>query len=345
MSDHATIKDVAKRVGVSITTVSFVLNNRPGVAISPEVRKKVFEAARALDYHPSAMAAGLAGKRTRNIGVVFGSGEHTFINPFYSFAMEGIARTIAGKPFNLMFAYLEGAYQGPPSLPKFVREKNTDGVILVGRVEPRMVSDLLDKRIPVVLLDNYPHIEGVNTVHIDNKRGGALAAEHLTRLGHRNLAMLTAGGKDKRPSIREREEGFVLGLEDAGLRPTNYSIVDCENLSFTAAYEHSVEMIKKARKPLAVFTVNDEMAAGVIRAAIEAGRSVPGDLSVMGFDNIIMSNYTLIPLTTISVAKEHMGRVAAERIIEMVESKDKLVKCELAPVELIVRASTGKPTR
>jgi LacI family transcriptional regulator len=343
MSDHATIKDVAKKAGVSITTVSFVLNNRPDVAISQEVRRKVLESARSLDYHPSAMAAGLAGKRTRNLGVVFSMGEQTLVNPFYAIVVEGIARAIAGKPYNLMFAYLEGACQGPPSLPKFVREKNTDGVILVGRVETRMVADLLDKRTPVVLIDNFPRMEGVNCVQIDNHRGGMLAAAHLNQLGHKNIILFTAGGHAKRASIQEREEGFALGLEEAGLKLTDENTVDCINLSFYSAYEKTLELFKRVKKPLAIFAVNDEMAAGVIRAAVEAGRTVPGDLSVVGFDNILMSNYTAIPLTTISVAKEHLGRMAAERVIEMVEAKDRTVKRELAPVELIVRSSTGKP--
>ncbi len=342
MPGHTTIKDVAKKAGVSITTVSFVLNKRPDVVISAEVRKRVLEAAKELEYHPSALAAGLAGKRTHNLGVVFGTSEHGFSNPFYSFVLEGITQTVVERGFNLLFARIEGAYEGPASLPKFVREKNCDGVILIGRVEPKLVADLQERRVPLVLLDNYPRIEGVNTVQIDNRRGGMLAGEHLARLGHKNIYLVTVGGKDKRPMIQEREEGFFAALAQAGIRLPKENTLECEGLHFHAAYEKALEFLKKSRKTAAMFVVNDEMAAGVLRAAIETGRSVPNDLSVIGFDNILMSFYTVPPLTTISVAKEHMGRLAAERVLDMVENKDKAVKKELAPVELIGRSSCAK---
>jgi LacI family transcriptional regulator len=344
MSGHATIKDVAKKAGVSITTVSFVLNKRPDVTISDVVRKRVLECAQELEYHPSALAAGLAGRRTRNLGVVFGTGEHSFSNPFYSFVVEGIIQTVVERGFNLLFARLEGAYEGIVSLPKFVREKNCDGVILIGRVEPRLVADLQERKTPLVLLDNFPRIEGVNNVQIDNRRGGILAAEHLVRLGHKNIYLLTAGGREKRPMIQEREEGFFTSLAQAGLRLPKENTLECEGMHFHAAYERTLEFFKRVRKNAAIFAVNDEMAAGVLRAAVEAGRSVPSELSVIGFDNILMSYYTVPPLTTVSVAKEHMGRLAAERVLDMVENKDRTVKKELAPVELIGRDSTAKAT-
>lgn len=344
MPGHATIKDVAKKASVSITTVSFVLNKRPDVVISDVVRKRVIAAAKELDYHPSALAAGLAGKRTRNLGVVFGTSEHGLSNPFYSFVMEGVTQTVVERGFNLLIARLEGAYEGPSSLPKFVREKNCDGVILIGRVEPRLVADLQDRKTPLVLLDNFPRIEGVNSVHIDNRRGGFLAGEHLVRLGHKNIHLLTMGPKDKRPMIQEREEGFLASLSQGGVKFTKEHLLECEGMHFHAAYARAQEFLKRSRKNAALFAVNDEMAAGVLRAAIEAGRSVPQDLSVVGFDNILMSFYTVPPLTTVSVAKEHMGRVAAERVLDIVEKKDKTVRRDLAPVELIERASTTQAT-
>ena len=342
MPGHVTIKDVAKKAGVSITTVSFVLNKRPDVVISAEVRKRVLQCAKEMEYHPSALAAGLAGKRTHNLGVVFGTGEHGLSNPFYSFVMEGITQTVVERGYNLLFAKLEGAYEGPSSLPKFVREKNCDGVILVGHVETRFVMDLQERRTPLVLLDNFPRMDGVNNVQIDNRRGGMLAAEHLIRLGHRNIYLMTAGGKEKRPMIQEREDGFFTTLAQSGIKLPKENILECEGLNFHAAHEKALEFFKRIKKNAAMFVVNDEMAAGVLKAAIESGRSVPNDLSVIGFDNILMSFYTVPSLTTVSVAKEHMGRIAAERVLDIVENKDKTVKKELAPVELIGRDSTVK---
>ena len=343
MPGHTTIKDVAKKAGVSITTVSFVLNKRPDVMISAEVRKRVIAAAQDLDYHPSAMAAGLAGRRSRNLGIVFGPGGQSISNPFYSFVVEGFIREVMEKGYNILFSRIEGPYEGPSTLPKFVREKNCDGLILVAHSEPAMVRDLADRKVPVVLVDNYPEIEGVNCVHIDNRTGGRLAAEHLVRLGHKNILLMTLGGNSRRPSLEDREAGFIQELQQSGRKLPKECVLECDDLSFHRAHETALEYFKKTKKPAAIFAVNDEMAGGVLKAAAESGRSVPGDVSVMGFDNIIMASYTVPALSTISVAKEHLGRMAASRLLEIIETKDKTVKRELAPVELIIRASTGKP--
>ncbi|HUO57419.1 MAG TPA: LacI family DNA-binding transcriptional regulator [bacterium] len=340
MSSHPTIKDVAKKAGVSITTVSFVLNNRSDVVISEEVKKRVLKVARELDYHPSAMAAGLAGKRTRNLGVIFYKDDYIVSNPFYSFVIEGIVKETNEKGFNLFFSYVHSAYSGYPDLPKIIREKNVDGILLLGRVDPKMVSDIKDRRIPVVAIDNFPALKGVDTVQIDNKQGGILAVDSLFKMGHRNIGLLTT--TDKRPSIEEREEGWRAGHFKNNLPINKDLLFESKELSFWGACEKMKEALKKAKKMTALFCVNDEMAAGVLRAARELGRKVPGELSVMGFDNIVMSNYTDPPLTTVSAAKEYMGKLAVSRVLEVIENKDSPARRQEVPIEVIFRDSTSK---
>src|SRR5579871_1946876 len=341
MGSNPTIKDVAKKAGVSITTVSFVLNRRSDVAISEEVKKRVLAAARELDYHPSAMAAGLAGRRTRNLGVVFYLEDNVISNQFYSFVIEGMVKEAVGKNFNLLFSYVDSAYCGYPSLPQIVREKNVDGVLLVGRSEPKMVADIQERRIPVVAVDNYPELPGVDTVQTDNKQGGILAVDHLIQLGHKQIGLLTAPGG--RPSLEERQEGWKAAHVRNNLAASKDLVFQCQNLTFYEGYAAAKEILKKQKKTTALFCVNDEMAAGVLRAAREVGRDVPRDLSVVGFDNITMSNYTDPPLTTISAAKEYMGKVAVDRVLEILENRELHPKRLQAPVELIVRQSTSKP--
>lgn len=340
MGSNPTIKDVAKKAGVSITTVSFVLNNRTDVAISEEVKKRVFTVAKELDYHPSAMAAGLAGRRTRNIGVVFYLEDKVISNQFYSFVIEGIVKETVGKNFNLLFSYVDSAYVGTQNLPKIVREKNVDGVILVGRSEPTMVTDIRERRIPVVAVDNFPVLKDVDTVQTDNKRGAALAVDHLIQLGHRNIGFLTIAGG--RPSLEERKEGWKAAHAKNNLVAGKEYIFESDALTFYEGYAKAKEVLKKQKKMTALFCVNDEMAAGALRAAHEMGRSVPQDLSIAGFDNITMSNYTDPPLTTISAAKEYMGKMAVDRIMELLENRALPPHRLEAPVELIVRQSTAK---
>ena len=299
---RATIKDVAKRAGVSTATVSFVLNQNPKEAISETVRARVLEAARALSYHPSAAAAALARRRVRNVALVFYKDDDTITNPFYSFVVQGAIKEAIERDYDLLFSYVDATYAGYESLPKIVREKNAGGVLFMRRIEPRMVADIQALGIPVVAVDEMPRIEGLNSVQIDNKKGGTLAAEHLFRLGHEH--------------------------RDA--------------LSFWDGYEVARQLIEKQRLT-ALFCANDEMAAGVLRAGHELGLEIPRDLSVVGFDDIIMSNYTDPPLTTVKVVKEHMGRRAMTRLVELVERTDTRVKVEVAPVELVVRQSSGRP--
>ncbi len=341
MGSHPTIKDVAKKAGVSITTVSFVLNKRSNVVISEEVKKRVLNVAREMDYHPSAMAAGLAGRRTRNLGVVFYQEDKIISNQFYSFVIEGMVKEAADKYFNLLFSFVENAYNGYQNLPKIIREKNVDGVLLIGRVEAEMVKDIQGRHLPVLAIDNYPFLKSIDTIQIDNKQGGTMAVEHLIRLGHKNIGLLSIA--KGRPSIEERKEGWINAHAKHDLAPNEAFAFECESLSFQSGYEKTKEVLKKNKKITALFCVNDEMAAGALRAAHEMGRLIPADLSIVGFDNITMSNYTDPPLTTVSPAKEYMGKLAVSRVLEMIENKETPPKRQVIPVELIIRNSTSKP--
>jgi DNA-binding LacI/PurR family transcriptional regulator len=341
MGDHVTIKDVAKRAGVSITTVSFVLNKRPDVAISEAVRKRVREAARVLDYHPSAMAAGLAGKRTRNIGIVNYLDNTVISNLFYSFVVEGMIQEALARDYNVLFANIASTYGGYQDLPKIVREKNADGILFMRRVEARMVQDVLSRNIPVVLIDPYVPVKNALTIDIDNLQGGQTAVDHLASLGHRNIGFLTADVK--RFSLQERLEGYQTGLEKNGIKPRKEWVLESPHFTFHSAYDTAREALARNRRLTALFCANDEMAAGALRAAREAGRRVPADLSVVGFDNITLCNYTDPPLTTVNVAKEYMGKLAVTKLIDLIERRNADARKERVPVELIVRGSTVRP--
>jgi DNA-binding LacI/PurR family transcriptional regulator len=336
---RATIKDVARRAGVSTATVSFVLNANPKEAISEGVRRRVLDAARALTYHPSAAAAALARRRVRNVALVFYKDVDTITNQFYSFVVQGAVKEALERDYDLLFSYVDGTYAGYQSLPKIVREKNAGGVLFMRRIEPRMVKDIRALGIPMVAVDQAPRLDGVDSIQIDNRRGGMLAAEHLAQLGHERMAMLVP--RHPPPSIEERLEGFCHGLDKCDLRFSKAAnVVVAEALSYEAGYQAARSTLGKSSLT-ALFCSNDEMAAGVLRAAHELGRRVPRDLSVIGFDDITMANYTDPPLTTVGVVKEHMGRRAMARLIELVEQTDVRVKTEIAPVELVTRASTS----
>lgn len=342
MGNQPTIKDVAKKAGVSIATVSFVLNKHPKEAISARVQKRVSAAARALNYHPSAAAAGLARKRTRNVGIIFYKDEDLISNQFYSFVIQGAIKEAIEKQYNLLFSYITQTYKGYADLPKIVQEKNAEGVLLTRLVHPKLIHAIQARGIPVVAVDHYPETKQVNSLQIDNRTGGLVAAQHLIELGHQRIGMLHAA--PDRPSIKARIEGFVAGLEKHEISFSRRSnLFEAPSLIFDSGYETALRILKRKRHPTALFCANDEMAAGAIRAAHELGLRVPRDISVVGFDDITMADYTDPPLTTVGVMKEHMGRRAMTRLLELVEGTDSEVKCEIVPVRLVVRESTSHP--
>jgi DNA-binding LacI/PurR family transcriptional regulator len=330
---RATIRDVAERAGVSTATVSFVLNDNPNESISQAVRSRVLGAARELSYHANAAAAGLARKRIRNVGIVFYKQDDSITNQFYSFVVQGAVKEAVERNYNLLFSYVETTYKSFEDLPKMVREKNAEGVLFMRRVHPNMIKDIDALDIPVVLVDTVPRVAGVNAFQIDNLNGGLTAGEYLLSLGHEHIAMLVP--RDAVASLEQRLAGFRSAFEKHDLDfSRSANVVESDGFNYDAAKKSSVT---------GLFCANDEMAAGALRAAHEAGLEVPRDLSVIGFDDIVMSNYTDPPLTTIGVVKEHMGRRAMARLIELVEDVDDRVKIELAPVKLVVRGSTARP--
>ncbi len=339
-SVHVTIKDVAQRAGVSIATVSFVLNNTPERTISDKVRKRVFAAAKELNYSPRASAVGLAGRRTHNVAIVFYTDVATVSNAFHAFVVQGAIKETIARDYNLLFAFV-GDYQSQQDLPKVVREKNAEGVMFLHLVSPKMVSDLEGRGIKVVLIDPEPQIPGIDTIQFDARRGGAMAVEHLLLLGHKHIAALV--GSLQRPSVAERGAGFEAAFKQYGVpydRRKQYFVA--AELSYGASYEKTKEVLRAHKTITALFCANDEMAAGALRAARELGRRVPQDLSVVGFDDVVMASHTDPPLTTISVKKEELGRVGMNRLISLIEGSESEPKNLLLSVELIQRESSGR---
>lgn len=338
---RATIKSVAERAGVSIATVSFVLNERPGQVISAPVKKRVHEAARALNYAPSAAAATLARKQTTNVAIVFYGSDHLISNPFYSFVVQGAIKEAAEREYNILFSFMHDEYESVQNLPKVIREKNAEGVLFMQSVSSALVEDIRQRGLAMVAVDCSPRLEGLETVGVDNHRGARLACAHLLDSGHTDVVMLTATSEI--PSLKDRRAGFLEELKSRGRNaPAKKLIVNAERLDFSSGYAAAKALLTERPSVTGIFCANDEMAAGVLRAAREVGRSVPVSLSVIGFDDIIMSLYLDPPLSTISFDKEEMGRRAMARLLQQVKAPVGGTHHQMLPVELVLRGSTGQ---
>jgi DNA-binding LacI/PurR family transcriptional regulator len=339
MGSKPTIRDVARQAGVSIATVSYVLNNTSGEVISHQVKARVWTAVRALNYHRVAAAVSLAMRRTHNIGVMLGPDQNDVTNPFYSFIIRGIIWEAQARDYNVLFTYMKSKYGGVPDLPKLVREANVAGMLFVGRVSRAALRDVQQLGISVVAIDHQPRVKKIPSIQIDNIGGGELVARHFLDLGHENLAFV--GHVKGLSSIVLRGEGFSRWFRYWGsARGNRVEVVSCE-LTFADGYLRSKELLERNRDVTAIFGANDEVAAGVLKAARELGRDVPGNLSIVGFDDIIMANYTDPPLTTVNVGKEQMGRSAVTRLLDMIEGRRSDTGEDLVPAELVVRSSTA----
>ncbi len=341
MTKRPTIKDVATKAGVSVATVSFVLNNASGQPIGKAVRDRVQKAAQALNYVPNASAAHLARRRTRHVAIVLYEEEYLLSNTFYSRVVEGALKHALEREYHLLFSYLKADYKGRSDLPIVITQQNTEGVLFIKQLVPEMVADIAAMGVPMVAIDHFLPSPLVSSVTMENRRGGALAAEHLNQLGHKNVAIL-AGGLD-RISISERVKGFSTALlKDEADKGKRHPIWKCAALTFEAGYTAAIKGFRKNPNITGLFCVNDEMAAGAIRAAHELGYNVPSQLSVVGFDDIDMAQYIDPPLTTIGVDKLELGRRAMGRLIDIIEGRSKVVVEERVDVRLIIRGSTAR---
>lgn len=327
MTRSPTIYDVAEHAGVSKSLVSLVLRDSPKV--SDEKRRAVMRAVAELGYTPSRLAAGLAGTRTRSIGVVIDDFENLWFAP----ALEGLRDALAGDAYSLSVADAAlNAHLDQDSLEVF-RSLRVDGVIAAGDVDPRSVTLL---RVPTVVLGLRDHPPaGAPVVAGDEEQGGRLATAHLAELGHRRIACVSGPGA----SAVAREAGYVAEMQDRGLRP---QAARAEHTTEHAAGIVADQLFAgPGQRPSAVFAVNDPMAAGVIGVARGRGVVVPDELSVVGYDDSPIAAYGLLSLTTVDGGVRALGAAAGRTLLAMLDGEQDLDQLTLVAPRLVQRGSTA----
>lgn len=330
-----TIRDVAKGAGVCISTVSNALNNRWYVSATTKAR--ILKVAKKLDYHPSGIARSLVRRKTENIGfILYRNPERLFSNPFYSRIVDGVEEQVLTQGYNLLISAFDIGSKDQ-ALPKLIREKNVDGLILAGAISKDFILVLRKEGFPIVLVDNYLKNEKINCVVIDNTHGAVDAVEYLFKLGHKKIGFLC--GPPLHISNQERFKGYKLRLDELGIK-FDRSIVAQGDNTIEGGYNAMQKLLEKISGITAVFACNDDMAIGAMRAIREKGLEIPDDISLMGFDDIEMAAHTQPPLTTIRVPKEEMGRVAATMLISELEGVSQKAGLRIVmPAELVIRQS------
>jgi LacI family transcriptional regulator len=334
----ATIRELAKLSGVSVATVSRVFNDYEDV--SPETREKVLRLAEELDYTPTAAARTLVMQRSYVVGVVLSTGaDHPDLqHPFFQEVLVALRHRLGQAGFDLLLLATEQE-DGARSYLSRCRAHRVDAVVLMGvDAHDRDVHKLVRSSIPCIAVDLDLVGPRAGYVVSDNHGGAAEAVRHLHSLRHSRIATIT-GMMTTKAGV-DRLIGFRTELERLGL-PYRDEYVQEGDFYVESGYEAMRGLLALPEPPTAVFAASDLMAVGALRAAAESGRSVPGDLSLVGFDDIQLARLLQPPLTTIRQDKAGLGTAAAEAVIRMIEGDGAAPPVVTLPIELVERGSTA----
>ncbi len=337
LAGRATIEDVAARAGVSISTVSRVVNARYGVASATVTR--VQAAIEELGYETSLIARSLRRGRTNVIGVLVAD-----IEPFSAEVLKGIAAALRKTEYELI-VYSGGHHHDDGWEQLYLSRLAgtlTDGAILL---TPTVVDVTTSQ--PVIAVD--PHLDGsrLPIVDTENLEGAITATRYLVELGHRRIGFI--GGRPDLESARRREQGYRTALEDAGIA-VDSSLITSGDFTAAAAEGPAHQLLSRPDRPTAIFAANDLTAIQTMRIAADLGIEVPRDVSIIGFDNIPESALTDPPLTTIDQSLHAVGEAAVRALIERIEHPERSDSSAgepmhiTLPTSLVVRQSCAAPS-
>jgi len=332
----STIKDVAKEANVSIATVSLVLHkhNRISSATSQRVNKAI----KKLNYHPSRSARGLVSQKTGNIGFILTDDHFLRSEPFYTRIFLGTEFEARKYEYYILLTTIPSNYNEKDKLPRFILEKNVDGIIIAGKVPPAIISHVEKYKLPLAFVDYYLPANDYPVVLIDNVSGGMKATQCLIDNKHKNICFIA--GDISHPSISDRFLGYKTAMENAELKFTelNY-VIDEDNTARENGFNAAKKLLALNNKVTAIFACNDAMAIGVIQFLKENGYAVPKSISVIGFDDVEADLTFDPPLSTISVPKHEMGMEVIKLMADMLKNEKAMNKKILVPVELVERKS------
>ncbi|QJW46029.1 LacI family DNA-binding transcriptional regulator [bacterium BFN5] len=327
-----TIKDVAQAAGVSIATVSRILNGQSGV--SPALIAQVQLAVAELDYQPNAVARALKVQESRSLGLIIPDIE----NPFFPALVRGVEDYAQEKGYALILCNTDGHSEEEAKYIKFLLSKQVDGILCVANLSFAEHGEWLKQvSVPIVLVDRRIPGAPFSTVLVDNMLGAAMAVEHLIQQGRKHIAMI--GGKIQSPTNLERTDGYRQALMLHGLPYLNELVINAD-FTFEGGFAAGKALIAGGKHFDAVFAANDMMAIGVIECLAQHHVQVPEDVAVVGFDNIRMAGWYKPALSTISQPVYEMGQIAAKMVLEQMLDGTVAAQTVMLTPELIVRQSS-----
>lgn len=334
------IRDVARHAKVSSATVSRTIN---GVAtVNPELARRVWRSIEELNYFPNTQARALVSGRSRILGLIVSE----ITNPFFPELVQQFENVALQNGYDVLIASVNGDPQRMASCVRRMLERKVDGVaIMTFGVESPAVENLAQRGIPLVFMDAGLEYRQAHTLHVEYQTGIRQAVQHLAALGHRDIAFIT--GPLKLRSSSTRRDSFISAMHEIGVMRESLRIVEGTH-SLDGGMEGMRKLAAQLPLPTAVLCSNDMTAIGVLHELYDMNLRVPADMSVIGFDNIQISGFTLPPLTTIEMSCLDIARSAVHGLqtaIETAAGQTSTIKFNEStiPTRLIIRQTTGFP--
>lgn len=333
-----TIIDVARESGVSVATVSYVLNDGPR-PVRAATRQRVLDAVRRLGYHPNAMARGLVRRRMDTLGVLFGAVEPGVVTNSYAVGiLEGVFLAAAETGHSITL-FTQPWVSAEQSTAPF-RDRRTDGLLMIAPLtDSDMLPALAGLDLPLVVISPASSTEEITSVDVDNLLGARLATEHLLALGHTRILHVT--GNANQPSVAPRREGFLTAMAAAGIASPEEAVV-------TSAYNARIgsetmrRLLTRPEPPTAIFAGNDVLALAALDVARDLGIAVPEQLAIVGFDDIPAASLVTPSLTTVRQPLAQIGRRATRLLVARVNGEPVPARAHLEEPALVVRGTTAR---
>lgn len=332
-----TIDRIAEEAGVSTATVSRVLNHPDQV--SDETRRRVLGVMKRHHFVAHGLAGGLASRRSRVIGLLI----PTITNSIYASSTQAVQRTAQGHGYAVLVGVSEFSPSLEEGLVRKLLERRVDGLILTGEQRSRAIYQTIGKLgVPYVVTWQLARAHARPCVAFDNRTATRLALDHLWQLGHRTIGLI-CGRSDVNDRALARRDAFVEFMAEHGVRVAPGLILE-RDFEIVQGRTAMHDILRHAPRPTAVFCANDIQAMGALYECADSGLRVPDDISIIGFDDHPMSQYTSPQLTTVRVPAEEMGRRAAEELLRTIDDGEPghaTTRIEL-PTALVVRQTTGR---
>lgn len=339
-----TLKDIAHRAGVSISTVSRVINDDKERPVNQKTKARIWELVEEMGYNKKKTQKTQKLRNTKKIGYILNDTPHIFDHPFFSLVLAGIEEEIREQGYMVGFSYMQKDLENKAIHHAILKEQEADGLIVIAEyLRKDMYQELKRRYSHIVFIDNRSKEIEEDVIYIEREEAAYEAVKYLLSLNHQRIAFIGGallGSTRTTVEGEDRFEGYRRALEEAGL-PLDPSLIKNACWDLDLGFQKMKEIFEEGALPTALFGASDLMSIGAMRAIQEEGLEIPRQISVVSYDNIKMAAYTNPPLTSVHIPKKEIGRVAVQTLINKIHKGQPLPLKIVLPTHLVIRESAA----